>query len=590
MNSELPSLKESEQGEMIRRLDLMGEFFAAAGRQDLNLEAYELKRKLLENELQIVVVGSFKRGKSTLINALVGEPVLPMAVVPLTSVITLVRCGESRSARVEFIDGHREEISFERIPDYVSEELNPKNEKKVAQVVVELPALFLREGSNLVDTPGVGSIYRHNTQVAERYFPKADAMILVLSVDPPISDLELEFLTSIRRWTKRLYVIINKVDYFSSEELEQSLRFIRSALRSALGEGNALLFPVSAKRGLEAKKNADAELWRQSGMEGLENSLKYLVIEEKRNLLRQLVSERAERLLGNFCLEIELELGSLTKAAQDIENQKVLFKRILETTCRRQYELSQLYRSDLKDHISAMQEGLYEYVRVQSREITAQLTTLYQNIRHQPASELRSRLNKYFLNSVEASFLRYLEKEEPHWAKTFQGITDRYLENSTDMLNESLKEVCAVAQTKHEVIHKPTLIVSPPTVWFVLEEVSIWERGFLPMPTLRMFKSIFLKALKRQVEEAMDVNAGRLRYDYEIRLEETADDAQETVEDFFEASMFALKNAVLTIESRKTLTQGEIQKKEDVLRARLKTITGMRNRLADGAPPPSQEK
>jgi GTPase SAR1 family protein len=573
-----------------RYLDRISDFLAEIGREDLNSRLQELKRKLSENELQIVVVGSFKRGKSTLINALVGEPVLPMAVVPLTSVVTLVRCGKEKAANVEFLGGHRENISFNHIPDFVAEDRNPKNEKKVDRVIVDIPSPFLREGTILVDTPGVGSIYRHNTQVAERYFPKADAMILVLSVDPPISELELEFLNSIRRWTKRLYVIVNKVDYFSTEELEQSLRFIRSALRSVLGEGNALLFPISAKRGLEAKKNADAELWRQSGMQSLEDSLNHLMIEGKRNLLRQSVSERAERLLGNLCLEIELELGSLTKAAQDIENQEAVFKQILETTRRRQYELSKLYRCDLKDHIRTMQEDLYEYVQIQLKEITAQLTALYQNICHQSSSKIRSQLNRYFLNSVETSFLRYLEKEEPHWAKTFQEITDRYLENATDMLNESLKEVCAVAKTEHEVVHKPTLIVSPPTVWFVLEEVPIWERSFLPMPTLRMFKSIFLKALKRKVEEAMDVNAGRLRYDYEIRLEATAGEAQKTVEDFFEASIFALKNAALTIASRKTLTQGDLQKKEEVLRARLKTIMGMRNGLANRAPPLPQKK
>ncbi len=559
-------------GELVESLEKISDFLSGIGRDDLLQEVLGLKRKLLEEEFQIVVIGEFKRGKSTLVNALVGEPVLPMSVVPLTSVVTLVRGEKSSSAYVEFLDGRKEGVSLDKIPDFIAEENNPENKKGVDRVVVSTSSPFLSGGTLLVDTPGVGSIYRHNTEVAQRYLPQADAMILVLTVDPPISRSELEFLHSAKRWAKRLYIVLNKVDYISATELEKSLQFTREALRQSLGNGDISIFPVSAKRGLESKEAGNSKAWKESGMESLERTLKYLVVGEKRRLLSELVEDRAERLLGNLRLEIMLEIGTLTKTMQDIENQGASFKLILETACRKRYEFLKLYQAELKDHVFGMREGLYEYVRDQTREMMDRLKVIYQGIRHEPSSDVRAKLNKFFLNAAEESFLGYLEKEELHWVAVFQGITERYLENVTGMLNKALEEARVAAQIKHEVLHKPALTVSPPTVWFVLEEVAIWVKGFLPVPTLRMFKPVFFKTLERQVAEAMDVNAGRLCFDYETRIEETADEARKIVDNFFESSLSALEKAVLAVETRKMLTQDEVQEKEKILRARLKTI------------------
>ncbi len=116
-------------GELVESLEKISNFLSGIGRDDLLQEVLGLKRKLLEEEFQIVVIGEFKRGKSTLINALVGEPVLPMSVVPLTSVVTLVRGGKNSSACVEFLDGRKEGVSLDKIPDFVAEENNPENKK-----------------------------------------------------------------------------------------------------------------------------------------------------------------------------------------------------------------------------------------------------------------------------------------------------------------------------------------------------------------------------------------------------------------------------------------------------------------------------
>jgi septin family protein len=96
----------------------------------------ELKEKIQDNVFNLVVLGQFKRGKTTLINALLGAEILPTAVVPLTSIATILKHGEELKITVYFSDGRVNEIEPENLPEYVTEKGNPKNQKDVREVVI----------------------------------------------------------------------------------------------------------------------------------------------------------------------------------------------------------------------------------------------------------------------------------------------------------------------------------------------------------------------------------------------------------------------------------------------------------------------
>jgi hypothetical protein len=95
-----------------------------------------LRQKLLEESFSFVVAGQFKRGKSSLINALLGAPVLPTGVVPLTSIVTILQNGSSARVRIHFKDGNDIEVAPEALSRYVTERGNPRNEKRIDPVVV----------------------------------------------------------------------------------------------------------------------------------------------------------------------------------------------------------------------------------------------------------------------------------------------------------------------------------------------------------------------------------------------------------------------------------------------------------------------
>src|SRR6266704_577380 len=156
------------------------------GLPDVASQVAEAARRLAGLELEVAVVGEFKRGKSTLLNALIQVEVLPAGVLPLTAVPTVLERGDP-VCLVAFGDGHTEEHDLEAVAEFVTEERNPGNRLGVQRVVVRLHAPLLDEGVRLVDTPGVGSVLEHNTRATDAYLPSLDAAILVTSADPPIS-------------------------------------------------------------------------------------------------------------------------------------------------------------------------------------------------------------------------------------------------------------------------------------------------------------------------------------------------------------------------------------------------------------------
>src|SRR6266542_2841924 len=219
------------------------------GLADVAGQVGEAARRLAGLELEVAVVGEFKRGKSTLLNALIGVEVLPAGVLPLTAVPTVLERGEP-VCRVTFTDGHTEEHDLGAVAEFVTEEHNPGNRLGVQRVVVRLHAPLLDEGVRLVDTPGVGSVLEHNTRATDAYLPSLDAAILVTSADPPISRGERAFLGRVAEQAVRLFVVLNKADYLSGEELRRTVEFTGRVVGEVVPAWPGPVYPLSARPGV----------------------------------------------------------------------------------------------------------------------------------------------------------------------------------------------------------------------------------------------------------------------------------------------------------------------------------------------------
>jgi len=157
-----------------------------------------LHKKLEIDVFSLVIVGQFKRGKTTFINALLGKDILPTAIIPLTSIITILTYGDKLQITTFFENGTKEEIKIDDLALYVTEKYNPKNEKKVNHVEIKYPSPYLKNGVQIIDTPGIASVHEHNTKTTYEYLPQADVAVFLTSVDPPLTEAELHFLHDIK--------------------------------------------------------------------------------------------------------------------------------------------------------------------------------------------------------------------------------------------------------------------------------------------------------------------------------------------------------------------------------------------------------
>ena len=164
---------------------------AALGSTDDRAELDALRDRLRDRRLRVLVAGEAKRGKSTLVNAMLGRAALPSGVTPLTALATTVLHGNDENVRAVFTDGHAENLPLSALDDLVTERGNPGNCRNVASVTVSVDAPILARGVELVDTPGTGSVYAHNTSAAEAALDTMDAAVFVLTADPPASAMPL---------------------------------------------------------------------------------------------------------------------------------------------------------------------------------------------------------------------------------------------------------------------------------------------------------------------------------------------------------------------------------------------------------------
>jgi Dynamin family len=230
-------------------LGSLSELAGEAGRETLAA----LADRLDSARLRVLVAGEAKRGKSTLVNALLGREVLPAGVVPLTAVAaTVVRAGPgAEDIEVAFADGRTDRFPLSALADFGTERGNPGNRRNVRSITVRVNAPILAHGVEIVDTPGTGSVHAHNTAAADAALPSMDAAVFVLSADPPVSASERDLLRRVAGLSVALFVTLNKADYLDDHSLAEAADFTAAVVAEATG-GPQRIYPLSARAALGA--------------------------------------------------------------------------------------------------------------------------------------------------------------------------------------------------------------------------------------------------------------------------------------------------------------------------------------------------
>jgi dynamin family protein len=285
----------------------LDELAALGTRQDREQIA-ALRDRLDAARLRVLVAGEAKRGKSTLINALVGRAVLPAGVTPLTAVATTVRYGDDPHAEVRFADGHEEKQPLSALPDLVTERGNPANRRRIAAVTVYLDAPLLAGGVELVDTPGTGSVYAWDTAAAHEALETMDAAVFVLTADPPVSAAERNLYAKVSGLSVTTFAVLNKADHLDEAGLGEAAEFTRRVLADAsVGPGApGPVYPLSARAAVDGG---------DPGFDAFAADFATYLASSRVRDLRSSASAQARRIAGSLLDEVALTRRAAQLAA-----------------------------------------------------------------------------------------------------------------------------------------------------------------------------------------------------------------------------------------------------------------------------------
>ncbi|MGC8878271.1 MAG: dynamin family protein [Anaerolineae bacterium] len=292
----------SEERHCLNELQVALARFDAAMEDQATLER---SIRQLDELFLLVVVGEFNAGKSALINALLGQPLLHEGVTPTTTRIHLVKYGAS--------------VEHSRL-DTVTE-------------MITAPLDMLRE-INIVDTPGTNAIRREHEAITREFVPRSDMVLFVTSADRPFTESERAFLQRIREWGKKVVLVVNKIDILGRpEDVSKIVSFIAENARDMLGF-TPEIFTISARLAQQAKRDGDGALMEESRFALLERYIVDTLDERERIRLKLLNPLGVARYVANRYSGVVQERLELLRddlvTIQDIETQLEMYQQDMQ--------------------------------------------------------------------------------------------------------------------------------------------------------------------------------------------------------------------------------------------------------------------
>jgi ribosome biogenesis GTPase A len=494
-------------------------------------DAEELRQRSEEGRFFLACLGQFKRGKSTLINALVGRAILPVGVVPVTAVVTVLRYGETPSARVRSATGEWSTIALDALTSYVSEAENPENVKAITGVEVFLPSALLRSGMCLVDTPGVGSVFLGNTEATTAFVPQIDAVLLVIGADPPLSGAELDLIRTVWTSIDEQVVVLNKADRLTREEIDEGRTFAESVLKKLLGHPIAPILEISAFERTKTGKPT-----RQWG--ALEARLAHLAENGAPGILRSAARRGSARLISRLLDDARERKDALSRPREESTARIQRLQLVVSDAERSLKDMAHLFL--------AVQEEFdvrFERERVSFMDAATQATS----------AELRARINasagplsKVADHSMEDA-RTIAHRAVDAWRKQMSPVADalfheageRFVEIVNRLLLRLGGSLDPTMASLPDSFHPATGLKAKPKFYFhdllTIASPSVWRRVLRPLVGRQRGLEGIKKESEKYLARLLEVNGHRAMNDFSDQVFESRRELQRALRDYLHA-------------------------------------------------------
>jgi hypothetical protein len=544
----------------------------------------ELREKLLNQEFNLVIMGQFKRGKSTFINAMLGAEIVPSTIVPLTSVVTILRFGETAQAVVHYLHNKKEDISLSDIENFVTEKGNPQNKKGVKYVEVFYPNDFLKEGVRIIDTPGVGSVFQHNTDVAYAYLPYVDAGIFVITADPPLGQSEHQFLKDVRGHVDKVFFVLNKIDTVDEKELSEASAFTADILARDLAR-SVELWPMSAKGALEGKLKNDREKLELSRLTLFEEHLKRFLHREKGKVFLDAIVSALLRHVADESMAYRLEQEAAKLSVDALKKKVAEFEEHARTTEAERDQKTFILEGQVKKLFERLDDDLDQLKKNEIRPLVREVEQEFEarTGRGLSSRELEKTMEEFLYGRIIAIFSNFRNEESEKIATVLERI---YLDLA-QRTNQTIESIVRLASDIFQVALKPFTTVekltSKSAFYFFLRDdpdaTALIQLGIrFALPSF-VTKGVILKRMRSMTQEIFERHCGRVRYDLIRRTEETTRDFRKSLNDKIDLTLEAIRDALTRAIGLRDQSQVEVSQAVSDLSARLSAVEAIRARL-----------
>jgi len=501
---------------------------------------------LTENPpIDVAVLGQFKAGKSSFINSLMGKKILPVGVTPVTTVITRLQYGQKEKAGIRTYDGKEFNIDLKDLDQYTSEAKNPSNEKNVEMVDIELPYLEDYSGLRIVDTPGLGSVFKYHMKTSEQWLPEVGAALLAISADRPLSENDLQLVRELLQHTPRIILLLTKADLLTAEQQNEVIMFFEDTLKRELNRE----FPIY----LYSTK-ADTEKFRHR----LEAELLFKLAANRDFEFRKILQYKTQSLVKSCLAYLEIALRTAMQADADREalrmqilDEKVNYDHIREELFIMSRENQKQTRTLIMNHLESLETPLREKTRENlSKEMATWQGHLW---------KLTRRYEEWLADTMAEEMREVSRREHRHFYGTLKKAhisLMRSLEAFRMLLGNNVERVLGVklaeADWKIEVSepeHPDIKTVRTFDYHFDL----IWF--LIPM---FIFRGIFEKHFMSKIPYEVTANLSRLAAQWEDRI-------NRTIEEMRKQALKYVQDELSTIESLLLKSQGRTDEIQNMI-------------------------
>jgi len=483
------------------------------GLASLNPLLVACKDAVAGQEISVAVVGRFKAGKSSFLNHYLDRELLPVGVLPVTTVVTEMSYGPLETATIDFLDGRTGHVSIKDVGEFVAEKRNPGNRKNVGRVLIELPSLKRLRGLRFVDMPGLESVLEHNTEASLDWLPNVGLALVAISVDPPLTQQDVTLLRNLYQHTPHVSVLLTKADLVSKSELQELVDFVRDRLAKAFGS-SPKIFPYSVVSGFqEYRDRLDSELITPM-LADFKRRRSELLQHKLNNLLREcggylnLALTSAEM--------VDSERGTLSKQilgeGEELTDVKAEIRLILQSA---RGGARSAAESRLASHRPVIEQQLLRALQDEYSSWTKSFKTTLESFESWLARELSDQLSA-ISSSERRHLVAPLDKANRQILRVLQGFRDHLSDRAERVFGVPLRT------TEIEIsIEEPRI----PDIRIGRVFDHNWEllSGIAPM---RLLRSVVLRHFERKLPYMIEKNISRVTSQWEQSLVKAINDLQ----------------------------------------------------------------